>query len=116
MNTPQKLFTSIQLGTGATVLYTQPSSTGNKLIIKNLTLVNTNASSRTVSLYLVNVGQAPSAANTLLDAWPLSAKNTVGSRLEYVGRDLMLGPGDSIQALASAATSVTAFGSGLEIS
>lgn len=109
MITPRQLFDPLQLGVAASILYTAPVNTRCRII--NLTFSNTTGAAVTVTVYLVKSGGAAGDANTIrkdktvgpLDTWQCYEANHI------------IHAGDTIRALASAATSITAMGSGLEV-
>lgn len=97
------------LTTSAAIYYTAPSNT--YAVIKQMSLSNTTASAVTVTIYLVNDAGAPSAADQLITAKALAANETW---VAYQANGQVLEPGYTIQALCSAATSVTLKVSGIE--
>lgn len=93
-----------QLGTGATVLYTQGANSIGQVL--RATLYNTEASTtRLVTLYRVASGGSPTAANTILGGQ--SGRILAGQAMVVnVLAGMALQPGDTIQGLADAATAV----------
>jgi hypothetical protein len=102
----KKLFNPTQLGTSASTLYTVPA--GTKTLVKRLIAHNTDTSSRIITLYLVPSGGAAGVSNQV-------AKETIPAE-DYAVFDLdqVLEAGDTIQALADAASVITVHGSGIE--
>ena len=103
----KKLFAATQLGTSATALYTVPD--GKKCHILRLILCNTDdTAEHTATVYLVPSGGTAGADNQL-------CKVSIPAD-DYAVLDpaQVLDAGDSIQALADAASVVTAHGSGIE--
>lgn len=109
---------SQQLAATETTQYTAPSTVGGnplKLVtVKAATLYNGSGSAVTVSISLVKVGGTAGAANRVMTTTPPLAagdSTVVGELVEQV-----LGPGDFISAIASAATSVAFVASGVVLS
>lgn len=105
--TPAVLQAGTQLGTSAAALYTAPANT--RAVVKKATFTNTSAGAVTFTVYRVASGGSPGDANTIIKAKSLAANES------YTCPELsnqVIGPGDSIQALASAGTSITAVISG----
>lgn len=92
------------LGTGSATMYTAP--TGTYVQITKLLLVNVAGSSVTATVALVS----SAVSYTTTQAQGLLAGQSWNSPNEY---GLVLNPGDSITALASAATSVNFLMAGL---
>jgi hypothetical protein len=99
-----------QLGASVAVLYTVPASTTS--IVKKLTVTNTSASAVTVTIYLVPKGGTPSAANCVTSGQAI-APGAVYEAFE--AENQALATGDTLQAFASAAASVSLRASGMEI-
>lgn len=107
-----KLFEPNQVDTSVETLFTVPSTPPNiKLKITSLTFTNTSNATVTVTVYLVPLGGSAGDSNTVrktkailpLDVWEcFEARHTLKA-------------GDFVQAVASSATSVTAMGSGVEV-
>ncbi|WP_186187873.1 hypothetical protein [Burkholderia gladioli] len=106
-----KAIPAVQVGTSAAVLYTTPSAT--TATVNNFSLTNTSANPVSVTLYAVPSGGSPSAANTIMSAFSLSAGQTFVPP-QVIG--LQLSPGATLQALAGTATSITAAGGVYETS
>lgn len=100
-----------QLGVAAAPLYTVPA--GTTTTVANLSFTNTSASPVPVTLYNVPSAGTPSAANELLSAFSLSVGQTYVPP-QAIG--LNLPAGSTIQALAGAASAVTAMGGVYETS
>lgn len=96
------------LGTGASTLYTVPSSTIT--LVRNIVACNSNASSRTFRLHLVKSGGSPSTTNAITYDQTLT---TGATDLQDIFQILVAG--DSIRGLASNASSVGVNASGVEI-
>jgi hypothetical protein len=106
-----KSIPALQLTTSAQAAYSAPSGTTST--VNNLSLTNTSASPVSVTLYRVPSAGSPSASNTLLSAFSLSAGQTYVPP-QAIG--LQLDQGMSLQALASAASAVTLMGGVYETS
>lgn len=98
--TIKRLFAPAVLGTAAGTLYTAPANTvmaGGQIL-----LLNTSASAVTVTAYAVPAGGTAADGNAFLKGKSLAAG-------DFLLLDVpILAAGDFLQALASAATSVTA--------
>lgn len=91
----------------AATYYTVPTgAVGN---VKELLFCNVNASSRTITVYFVPSGGTAQDSNTFISAVSIAANTTV--RFPF---NTFLAAGATIQALASAATSVAFLPSVLE--
>ena len=107
--TPKRLITGSQIAASATTYYTTPVNT--KTTISAMTLINTTANPRLVTVHLIANGGSASASNTILTAQPIGAGQTyivseaIGQTIETEG---------FIQALCDAATAVTIIASGYE--
>lgn len=108
--TPKRLVSGSQLTTSAATYYTAPAST--KTRISAFTATNTTAGAVTVTVYLVPSGGSADNTNKVADVVSLAANETkaitgaIGHVLEAAG---------TIQALASANTSINIVVSGYEI-
>lgn len=105
--TPAVLQGGVQLGLTATVLYTAPANT--KAVARRAVFTNVDSATQTFTVYVVRAGGSPGAANTVVSSYSLASGQA------YISPELanlVLGPGDSIQALASKATSINAMVSG----
>lgn len=94
---------SAQLTTSAAAVYTAPTAV--HAVVKKATFTNTSGSAVTLSVYRVPSGGSALPGNTVISAMSLAAGQA------YVAQELdnvVLGPGDSIEAFASAATAVVA--------
>ena len=80
-------------------------STGNTAIT-SLTLCNYSAGNVTANLFVVPAGNSASTANQMWNNLPLASGDTY--QIYAAAEKILLGPGDSIQANCSNATSVTA--------
>lgn len=110
MTTTVRRFAALtaQLGTGASVIYTA-SNVRAQVLAASFT--NTNVGAQTVTLHIVPSGGSPSDANMVMKAVSIPAGGSYRA-IELVGQ--ALNAGDTIQALASAATSITPVISGAE--
>lgn len=107
------LITPVKLGRGAIsttptvdTVYTVPSLA--RAIVKDIELSNTTAASLTVTVYLVESGGSPGAANTLIPGMTVPANGMI----QWTGSQV-LNAGDSIRATASGA-GITINASGAE--
>lgn len=107
---PARLAGPIQLGTTISTLYTSAALTSTA--ISNAIANNQSAGVVTFTVHVVPSGDSATASNQVVSAIPLAAGESmiIGNLLNQV-----LGPGDSIQALASAATSINVLLSGNKI-
>jgi hypothetical protein len=108
--TPKRLVSGSQLTTSAATYYTAATST--KTRISAFTATNTSAGAVTMTVHLVASGGSASASNKVADVVSLAANETkaiVGA----IGH--VIEAGGTIQALASANTSITIVVSGYEI-
>lgn len=105
---PKRLIAGSQIAATATTYYT---ATGVKARIDSCALTNTTAGAVTATVHLVPSGGSADATNCILSAKSLNAGETyivpgaIGQWLEA---------GGTIQALASAATSIAIVASGVE--
>ncbi|HNC83780.1 MAG TPA: hypothetical protein PK999_12090 [Nitrospira sp.] len=105
---PKRLIAGSQLTTSAATYYT---ATGLKARIDNLTLTNTTAGAVTATVHLVPNGGSASASNCILSAKSINAGDSYvvpGAIAQW------LEDGGTIQALASANTSIGIVASGVE--
>lgn len=108
--TNKKLVEGSQLTTSAATYYTAPANTTT--VLKKLTITNTSSGAVTVTIYLVPSGGSAGAASEVTPAKSIAA----GAVYEaYEAENHVLMTGDTLQALASAATSLTLQASGIEI-
>lgn len=107
--TPKKLIASQQLGSSNGTLYT---ATNCYAIIDKFTLVNTTAGAVTATIDIVDSSGASGVTERVISARSLAAGETYTCP-EMVGH--ILNPGDTIQGLASASTSITVRASGREV-
>lgn len=108
--TAKRLIAGSQLTTSAATYYTAPALT--QCIIRKISCTNTTGGAVTVTLYLITSGGSASASNTIASAKSLAAGETWSSP-DVEGQ--VLEAGGFIQALASAGTSITIIGSGIEL-
>jgi hypothetical protein len=113
-----KVFCRGQLSNSNATLYTAPATnTGCFAIIKEIWLMNTDSSDRTVTLYVVEAGGTAAANRAILSAVTIDA-----GRMYRIPCATVLGSalvsatltGDTIQGLASSASKVTYLISGVE--
>lgn len=104
-DTAKRLAGPTQPGTSTGTLYTVPASTTT--ILRNIHVANNTAAAVTFTLA---IGTAATAANRLYDAVSIPANST----LDWSGF-LVLAAAETLQALASAGTSLTVTVSGVEV-
>ena len=105
----KRLVAGSQLTAVAATYYT---ATNVRTQIQAMTLTNTTAGAVTATVYLVPSGGSATASNTILSAKSLAAGESY-KVIEAIGQTLEAG--GTIQALASAATSISMVASGVEI-
>ena len=105
--TQTKLHAPAQLGTSLTTLYTVPGSTTT--IVKQVALCNTAAANRTVTLHLVPSAGTAASANAILFDVAVDSKSTT-----FVNLSAVMATGDTIQASASVAASVSIHSFGIQ--
>jgi len=108
--TPKAIIQSQQLTASNVTYYT---ATNVRTHIDKMTLTNTTADAVTVTIDLVDSGGTAGVAERVISARSIAAGETYTCP-EVVGH--ILNAGDSIQGLASAATSITIRASGREVS
>lgn len=106
--TPKNLYRGALAASSAT-LYTAPSASGSYTIVKEILLCNTTAAVRDVTVYTVESGGSIGDNRKILSTVPIEPYSTVIFEMSTV-----LGQSETLRALASAATSVTATVSGVE--
>lgn len=100
------------LGTSVAALYTAPAGV-KAVVVRAAVFTNTSGSARTFTVYVVRSGGSPGAGNIVINA------QSVAAGAAYVSSELanlVLGAGDSVQALASATSSINAVLSGAQSS
>lgn len=107
--TGKRMVSGSQLTTSAATYYTVGAST--RAQIQAMTVTNVNAAARTVTIHLVPSGGTADNTNIVLSAKSL-AQNESYRVIEAIGQ--WLESGGTIQALASAATSVALVAGGIE--
>lgn len=113
MTSPKNIIPAQQLTNAAATYYTVPDKT--RTVVKKLTFTNTTAGALTVTVYFVARGGTAADGNTLVKTIVVAAAgNRPVDLTEAI--DHVLEQGSTIQALASAAASVTIRASGIEIS
>lgn len=110
MSVTPKTITAAQVAASATAYYTAPTNT--RSVIKKLTFTNTTAGALTVTVYLVPSGGTASATNTLVSARTIGAGETYEC---FEAQGQVLQAAGMLQALASAATSISIQGSVVEV-
>lgn len=104
-----RLWEPTTLGTSLQTLYTS----GGKTILKRVVLNNTNGSAQTVTVHIVPRNATAGTANMILDAVSINANTPrILSELD----NMVMDDGDTLQASASLASVVSAFGSGSKVS
>lgn len=99
--TISKLFAPVQLGTSASTVYTCPATPATTLKNARVRLSNNTGGAVNVTLHAVPAAGSPSATTMFLSVASIAAN-------AYLDTDIpTLGPGDMLQALASAAASVS---------
>lgn len=101
-NLPQVLVAQ-QLTTSEAVQYTCPANSAVR--VSTAVVTNTSNSAVTVSMSLVKSGNAAGPANRILASYSLASHDSLS--LNDVLSGALLGPGDFVSAIASAATSVS---------
>lgn len=102
---------AVQLGTSATSLYVCPANAQSARLNK-ITFTNTSGTNRTVTLYVKR------GSETLSDKHLIVSAQNVVAGLSLVPTEvngLILNAGDSLYALASAATAISPAGNILEV-
>lgn len=108
---PTALVPIAALPNAVAIQFTAPANTPTQISTGSFT--NTDTTNRSVTLYLVASGGAPSAANKLIAARTIAPGATI-TPIELAGRNLA--PGDSIRAFADVAAKVNMVIDGYEIS
>jgi hypothetical protein len=98
------------LTASAATYYTSPVNTTT--LIKKLTVTNTTGSAVTVTVNLVPSGGTAQASNTVTPAIAVPAGRTYEV---FEAENHVLAPGDTLQAFAGSAASLTLKGSGIQI-
>lgn len=91
-------------------IYAAPGNT--RTIIDKFSATNTDSSSRTISVHVVQAGGSPGASNLITSAKSVGAGVSVD--LEEM-KNQILGPGDFIAVVASVASKVVVRASGREV-
>lgn len=86
---------------GTTTLYTGPGG-GAVLIVKEIVITNTTASSKTVNVWFVPSAGSPDGTNNIINSLSIAPGYPVVLALSSV-----IGPSDTIQANASSNSSVS---------
>lgn len=108
--TPIKGWGPIQLATTASTLYTAPAS--GTTVITRAVFTNVTGNPASITVYVVRSGGSASASTTLISTYNIQPGEA------YVAPELsnlVLTANDTIQALSSAATSITTVGSAFSI-
>ena len=106
--TPKTLVQGILLTGSLATLYTVPGAT--TAVVRSITLCDTDASVRTVTLHLIASGDTAADKNQILDAFSLGAGETV-----ILDSLFVLMTGDFIQAMASVTAVVSIRVDGSEV-
>lgn len=104
--TPAKGWGPLQLGTAASALITQGSS--GTTTVTRAVFTNVTGAPVALTVYVVRSGGSANAASTVISAY------NIGAGEAYVSPELanlVLSAGDSVQALAGTAASITTVGS-----
>lgn len=109
--TPQQLFSAVQVGSGATVLYVIPGNT--TVQVKKLTFANPTGAARQISVYLLAQNQNPGDATVLVKNRTIAPQDTFEC---YFAQGHILPASGTIQAIADQLGAVVAQGSGILIS
>lgn len=97
----QRVVEPLQLPDVGTILYTVPDKT--RIQITQATAVNPTGADRTISVYLVEPGDAPNDSNVIVSNRTIAA----GATVEFPEMRHALGVGCTIQALCDAASAVS---------
>jgi len=108
--TAKVLNAGTQLTTSAATYYTAPALTTT--VIQSVVLTNTTGGAVTATVHLVTSGGTATASNMVLSARSLVAGETY---LVPACAGAVLGPAGTLQALASANTSISLMASGTEV-
>ena len=110
MSVTPKTIVPAQLATTATTYYTAPANV--RSIIRKVTFTNPTAGAVTVTVYLVPSGGAAGATNVLVSAMSVGAGETFEC---FEAQGQVLQAGGLLQALCSAASSLTILGAVAEV-
>jgi hypothetical protein len=110
LSTPEKIIPGSQLTGSAATYYTAPANT--RTIITSMSLCNTTATARTVTIYLIPSGGSASDSNTIVKNCLVPAYDT---RVVYEAQRQVIKTAGFIQALADSASAVTLQASGVEV-
>lgn len=105
--TPAVLQGGVLLGTAAAAIYTAPTAT--RAVVKRAVFTNATATSQNIT---VAVGRSGGGSTAIISAQPIPANSTY---LAPELANLVLAPGDSITAAASAGSSIGAILSGFTL-
>src|SRR4029077_7428246 len=97
-----KVLCATQVAAAETTVYTVPANSHVK--IAHGVITNVSGSTVNVSVSVVPSGGSASTANRIISVFPLTAGNSLSMKDYLVGA--MLGPGDFISVLPSAATAI----------
>lgn len=100
----------VTLGASAASLYVAPANTVARL--SSVTFTNQDAVARSVSVYLVKAGSAPSNANRVVAPYVIASNEAW--TCPHVNHNL--NPGDALFAMADAAGVVSVYASVIEMS
>ena len=102
----------VRLTAAAAIIYTAP--TNFRGTVKQLTATNTTATARTITVYRVPSGGSPSTTNTVISAETIPPSGNGNKSLADRFANQVLNPGDTLQALCSAADAVSMTGGVIE--
>lgn len=105
----KRLANPTQLGTSASTIYT--AGVGVKALLKELVVSNISASAASFSMHVVPSGGTASSSNLMVPALSISPNSFLTIDFNEV-----LNAGDTLQAFASAATTINVMASGFEAS
>jgi len=105
-----RLLDPVQVANSTTTYYTVASKT--TVVLRRLVVCNTDTSTRTLTVYLVENGGSAGNSNMAIDAQNITPNETwLAAELE----GLVLTAGDTIQMVASSASALTVHASGTVI-
>ncbi len=110
---PAVLFGPLSVSNASTALYTSPA--GVTTVVNRVVFTNVTAGSVTLTVWVVRSGGATANSHIVIGAVSGGQSISAGPSEPYVANSLaslVLAPGDAIWALASAASSINAIGSG----
>ena len=108
--TPVRMASAAYIPTSLTTLYTCPSSTVNGAVVRKAVFNNVSGTSASFTLYVVPTGGTAGASNQVISS--VTVQNGSEPYIAAELGNLVLNPGDTIQALASTASAIVAMISG----